>query len=90
MYIYKYIYICIYIYIHLYIHIYRLAKSDGPKRAQAHQDIVLESLRDGDVSVRRRALDLIFVLVDETNSEEVVGELVLSLASGLYKIHVKY
>jgi AP-2 complex subunit alpha len=59
----------------------RLAKSDGPKRAQAHQDIVLESLRDGDVSVRRRALDLIFVLVDETNSEEVVGELVLSLAS---------
>lgn len=59
----------------------RLAKSDGPKRAQAHQDIVLESLRDGDVSVRRRALDLIFVLVDETNSEEVVGELVASLAS---------
>jgi AP-2 complex subunit alpha len=33
------------------------------------------------VSVRRRALDLIFVLVDETNSEEVVGELVVSLAS---------
>ena len=29
----------------------------------------------------RRALDLIFVLVDENNSEEVVGELVASLAS---------
>jgi hypothetical protein len=29
----------------------------------------------------RRALDLIFVLVDESNSEEVVGELVLSLSS---------
>lgn len=29
----------------------------------------------------RRALDLIFVLVDETNSEEVVGELVITLSS---------
>ena len=27
------------------------------------------------------ALDLIFVLVDETNSEEVVGELVITLSS---------
>ena len=32
-------------------------------------------------SVYRRALDLIFVLVDETNSEEVVGELVITLSS---------
>ena len=59
----------------------RLARSYGPKKAQAHQDMVLESLRDGDISVRRRALDLIFVLVDESNSEDVVGELVLSLSS---------
>ena len=31
----------------------RLARSYGPKKAQAHQDSVLESLRDGDISVRR-------------------------------------
>jgi AP-2 complex subunit alpha len=59
----------------------RLARSYGPKKAQVHQDIVLQSMRDGDVSVRRRALDLIFVLVDDNNSEEVVGELVSSLSS---------
>ena len=29
----------------------------------------------------RRALDLIFVLVDESNAEDVVGELVTSLSS---------
>ena len=31
----------------------RLARTYGPKKAQAHKDSVLESLRDGDISVRR-------------------------------------
>ncbi len=34
---------------------------------------MLESLRDADISVRKRALDLLYVMTDETNAEEVVG-----------------
>jgi AP-2 complex subunit alpha len=59
----------------------RLAKIEGPARAQPYEKLVLESVRDGDISVKRRALDLAFVLVDENNAEAVVGELVTCLVS---------
>lgn len=58
----------------------RLANLSGPASVQAHQEVVLDSLKDLDISVRKRALDLIFVMTDKNNAEFVVGELVTNLA----------
>ena len=43
--------------------------------------MVLESLKDADISVRKRALGLIFVLTDKNNAEVLVGELLVILAT---------
>jgi AP-2 complex subunit alpha len=58
----------------------RLAKIDGPKAMQVHQTTVLELLKDTDVSVRKRALDLVYVLTDGGNARVIVGELLANLA----------
>lgn len=58
----------------------RLAKLEGPASVQGHQAAVLMSLGDTDVSVRRRALDLLFLMSDASNAVDVVGELVSHLA----------
>lgn len=50
--------------------------SDGVKK---HQATVLVSLKDADLSVRRRALDLLFVMCDTDNAERIVDELVSHL-----------
>jgi hypothetical protein len=34
---------------------------------------VLDSLKDADISVRRKALGLLFVLADHNNSQDIVG-----------------
>jgi AP-2 complex subunit alpha len=44
-----------------------------------HQATVLVSLKDADISVRRRALDLLFVMCDTDNAERIVDELVAHL-----------
>ncbi len=49
---------------------------DGVKK---HQATVLVSLKDADISVRRRALDLLFVMCDSDNAEKIVDELVAHL-----------
>ena len=59
----------------------RLVRTDGPSGAQRHQETVITSLKDADVSVQKRALDLLFVMTDHTNCEGVVGELLVNLAS---------
>jgi len=59
----------------------RLAKIDGPEAMQVHQATVLELLKDTDVSVRKRALDLVYVLTDSSNAQVVVGELLTNLAA---------
>jgi AP-2 complex subunit alpha len=43
---------------------------------QAHQEIVLDSLKDADISIRKRALDLLYVMTDSTNADIIVTELV--------------
>eukprot|EP00549_Striatella_unipunctata_P000558 CAMPEP_0118681924 /NCGR_PEP_ID=MMETSP0800-20121206/5207_1 /TAXON_ID=210618 ORGANISM="Striatella unipunctata, Strain CCMP2910" /NCGR_SAMPLE_ID=MMETSP0800 /ASSEMBLY_ACC=CAM_ASM_000638 /LENGTH=996 /DNA_ID=CAMNT_0006578271 /DNA_START=40 /DNA_END=3030 /DNA_ORIENTATION=- len=50
--------------------------TDGIKK---HQATVLVSLKDADISVRRRALDLLFVMCDTDNAERIVDELVAHL-----------
>ncbi|CAN0224204.1 unnamed protein product, partial [Ectocarpus fasciculatus] len=59
----------------------RLARLEGNETAKKHQATVLMSLKDADISIRRRALDLLFVMADETNGAEIVEELVTYLAA---------
>ena len=40
-----------------------------------HQSRILFTLKDGDISIRRRALDLVFAMCNESNAEELVDEL---------------
>ncbi|PNH05778.1 AP-2 complex subunit alpha-1 [Tetrabaena socialis] len=44
-----------------------------------HQATVMASLKDPDVSIRRRALDLLFSMCDSASAPEVVGELLKHL-----------
>jgi AP-2 complex subunit alpha len=43
---------------------------------QEHQATVIEALRDKDVSIRRRALDLLYEMCDSKNCKDIVGELI--------------
>ena len=58
-----------------------VARVFGPEPTQQHQVTVLDSLKDSDESVRRRALDLLYAMTDQNNSESVVEELVLNLST---------
>jgi AP-2 complex subunit alpha len=51
---------------------------DGVKR---HTDTILSALRDKDISVRRRGLDLLYFMCDESNSRRIVAELLQYLAA---------
>mmetsp|Transcript_8260 Transcript_8260/g.12665 ORF Transcript_8260/g.12665 Transcript_8260/m.12665 type:complete len:993 (+) Transcript_8260:96-3074(+) len=58
----------------------KLAQIEGSSEGiKKHQATVLVSLKDADISVRRRALDLLFVMCDTDNAERIVDELVAHL-----------
>ena len=58
----------------------KLAQIEGSvEGAKKHQATVLVSLKDADISVRRRALDLLFVICDTDNADRIVDELVAHL-----------
>jgi AP-2 complex subunit alpha len=58
----------------------QLAHIEGSAESiKKHQATVLVSLKDADISVRRRALDLLFVMCDTDNAERIVDELVSHL-----------
>jgi len=58
----------------------KLAQLEGSAETiKKHQATVLVSLKDADISVRRRALDLLFVMCDTDNAERIVDELVAHL-----------
>ncbi|CAM9271765.1 unnamed protein product, partial [Discosporangium mesarthrocarpum] len=59
----------------------RLARLEGNESIKRHQATVLMSLKDADISIRRRALDLLFVMADGTNATEMVEELITYLAA---------
>ncbi|KAI6162190.1 armadillo-type protein [Pisolithus thermaeus] len=52
-----------------------LARFISSKETNKHQGTIILSLRDKDISVRRRALDLLYSMCDVDNSELIVGEL---------------
>lgn len=51
------------------------ARADTLDPLKKHQGTIILSLRDKDISVRRRALDLLYSMCDVDNSELIVGEL---------------
>jgi len=58
-----------------------VARADGPAETQQHEKTVLESLKDADESVRKRALDLLYAMTDQTNAEGIVSELLVNLST---------
>lgn len=44
-----------------------------------HQQLVTEALQDADISIRRRALDLVYGMCDKKNCKGIVGELLTFL-----------
>lgn len=46
---------------------------------QRHRNIILDCLRDADISIRRRALDLSFALINESNVRVLTRELLAFL-----------
>src|SRR6201995_5752332 len=51
------------------------ARSENLIPIKQHQDIILSSLKDRDISVRRKGLDLLCSMCDSTNAQVVGGEL---------------
>ncbi|VDB84483.1 unnamed protein product [Peniophora sp. CBMAI 1063] len=62
------------------------ARADSLDAIKRHQDTVILSLRDRDISVRRRALDLLYSMCDVDNSEVIVGELLRYLKVADYSL----
>lgn len=62
------------------------SRSENLSAVKKHQDTVLLSLKDKDVSVRRRALDLLYSMCDTSNSKDIVGELLRYLPSAEYAL----
>ena len=60
---------------------YKLVRVEGGSEVQQHLDVVIESIKESDISIRKRALDLLFVMTDYSNAERIVEELILNLTS---------
>ncbi|KAL1297160.1 hypothetical protein AAFC00_004736 [Neodothiora populina] len=58
-----------------------------PNAVQRHRNTILDCLRDPDISIRRRALDLAFTLINESNVRVLVRELLsfLEVADAEFK-----
>ncbi|KAJ1468786.1 hypothetical protein T484DRAFT_1854173, partial [Baffinella frigidus] len=59
---------------------------DAAEQFKKHREMVIASLRDNDVSLRRRALDVLYSMCDNLNSEQVVGELLDYLKTADFSI----
>ncbi|KAH9982895.1 Adaptor protein complex AP-2 alpha subunit [Lactifluus volemus] len=62
------------------------ARADSLEAIKMHQSHVISTLRDRDISVRRRALDLLYSMCDVDNSEVIVGELLRYLKVADYAL----
>ncbi|KAG6857566.1 hypothetical protein H0H87_000165 [Tephrocybe sp. NHM501043] len=62
------------------------ARADSLEPIKRHQNTIILSLRDKDISVRRRALDLLYSMCDVDNSELIVGELLRYLKIADYAL----
>ncbi|WWD19238.1 hypothetical protein CI109_103696 [Kwoniella shandongensis] len=62
------------------------ATSSSLSAVKKHQNVIIQGLKDRDISVRRRALDLLYSMCDTTNSKVIVGELVRYLQVADYNL----
>jgi len=62
------------------------ARAESLDPIKIHQNTIILSLRDKDISVRRRALDLLYSMCDVDNSELIVGELLRYLRVADYAL----
>ena len=62
------------------------ARAETLDPIKKHQNIILGSLRDRDISVRRKGLDLLYSMCDMTNARPIVNELLRYLQSADYAL----
>lgn len=62
------------------------ARADTLDPIKKHQNVIIGSLRDRDISVRRKGLDLLYSMCDTTNAQPIVNELLKYLPSADYAI----
>ena len=62
------------------------ARADSLEPIKRHQNIIIGSLRDRDISVRRKGLDLLYSMCDVTNARPIVNELLKYLQGADYAI----
>ncbi|KAL2054955.1 hypothetical protein ABVK25_004777 [Lepraria finkii] len=62
------------------------ARAETLDPIKRHQKIIISSLRDRDISVRRKGLDLLYSMCDPTNSQPIVNELLKYLQSADFAI----
>ncbi|KAI9833147.1 MAG: hypothetical protein M1819_003769 [Sarea resinae] len=62
------------------------ARAETLDPIKRHQAIIIGSLRDRDISVRRKGLDLLYSMCDPTNSRPIVSELLKYLQNADYAI----
>lgn len=74
---------------HRYVALTTLNKSISldVNAVQRHRNIILDCLRDADISIRRRALELSFSLINESNVRVLTRELLafLEIADNEFK-----
>lgn len=62
------------------------ARAETLDPIQQHQDIIIGSLKDRDISVRRKGLDLMYSMCDSSNARAIVGELLRYLQNADFAI----
>ena len=62
------------------------ARAETLDPIKRHQNIIIGSLRDRDISVRRKGLDLLYSMCDPSNSQPIVTELLKYLQSADFAI----
>lgn len=62
------------------------ARAETLDPIKKHQNIIIASLRDRDISVRRKGLDLLYSMCDPSNSQSIVNELLKYLQSADFAI----
>lgn len=62
------------------------ARAETLDPIKRHQNIIIGSLRDRDISVRRKGLDLLYSMCDSSNSQSIVNELLKYLQTADFAI----
>ena len=62
------------------------ARAETLDPIKQHQAIIIGSLKDRDISVRRKGLDLLYSMCDQSNAQPIVGELLMYLQNADFAI----